>query len=141
MSIRSRRHSRTESNRLPEVILTPLIDTILVILVSFMVAMPLVHNAIVVELPSGQVQEVPSDQEDLVIYWNNKNTLSISGVSLSQSTVIDVVKKRIQKKPDSVVFVQADRIVRYGDVVEFIDILKALAGVKYVALETRAKDI
>ncbi|KKR97192.1 MAG: Transport energizing protein TolR [candidate division TM6 bacterium GW2011_GWE2_41_16] len=122
----------------PEVSLTPLIDTLLVLLIVFMVATPLVHNALHIELPSGSVQEVQSAHEDVVIYWDKQNKIFLNGVMVSMDTIIDKVKGRVKVQPDMAIFVQADRQVAYGDIVEFIDMLKARAGVRYVALETRA---
>ena len=49
----NQRRRRLRRVTLPEISLTPLIDTALVLLVIFMVATPMMRNAIHIDLPEG----------------------------------------------------------------------------------------
>ena len=133
-SIRRRTQNRSSQ---PEIILTSFIDTIMVLLIVFMVTTPLVHNAITVELPHGAVQEVQVGNEDMVLYWDQGGTIFFNGARVTKQTIIKTIAQRIEKQPQAILFVQADRNVPYGTIIEFIDTLKEKAGVKYVALETQ----
>ena len=63
---RKNRKKRVRRFELPEVSLTPLIDTALTLLVIFMITAPIVQNGIHVQLPQGNSKEV-GNQQELVI--------------------------------------------------------------------------
>jgi len=67
MSLRRNRRNKARTQHLSDLSLTPLIDVVLTLLVMFMVASPLIHNAIKVNLPRGQAQETTTKQYDLVV--------------------------------------------------------------------------
>jgi len=130
-----RRSSRRKAVVFPEISLTPLIDTTLVLLVIFMVAAPLVHNSLKVDLPYGKKNEVGSVQKDITVYIDKKHTLFINDVAVSSHQLIDEIKKRVAQYKDPVVFIQADRDISYGAVFELVDKIKDMGGVEYVALD------
>ena len=58
--IQHRRKSRRAAKHMPEISLTPLIDTALVLLVIFMVATPIMKNSLTIDLPKGHMKEEKS---------------------------------------------------------------------------------
>lgn len=122
---------------MPEITLTPLIDTALVLLLIFMVATPIVHNALRVELPRGKAQEVQAKKTDLVISVDSSGALVFENEKLAERELFDRLSAILKSDPERVVYVNADRALSYGTVVELVDRLKHTAGVKYVALATR----
>ncbi len=121
---------------MPEVNLTPLIDTALVLLVVFMVTAPIMKHGIQVDLPEGKSKEVKEPNQDLVVsidkegkvYFGDKENAK----ALSMNELLDVLKKTSGK--DKTVFVKGDRGVNYGKVIEVVDQIKYVGDVKYVAL-------
>ncbi|MFC1854831.1 ExbD/TolR family protein [Candidatus Dependentiae bacterium] len=120
---------------LPEITLTPLIDTALTLLVIFMIAIPAVHNSIRVNLPQGSSKEVVGRQ-DLVLTVRESGELLFNSFPVEKESLVGVVKEAMGKRDDIPVAVNADRSVEYGKVVEVVDQLKQ-SGVKYVAMSLR----
>ena len=62
------RRRRKAATALHDIPLTPLIDTALTLLIIFMVATPMMQNAIKVTLPEGKAQEDGGAKQDLIVY-------------------------------------------------------------------------
>ena len=121
---------------MPEVSLTPLIDTALTLLVIFMITVPMVQNGINVNLPQGQSKEVGLQQE-LVITLSKDGKLFFNSYPVERSSLIETVKNAMQGKEDIPVYIRADEMVAYGEVIKVVDDLK-MSGVKSVAMSTRS---
>jgi biopolymer transport protein ExbD len=117
--------------------LTPLIDTALTLLIIFMIASPMMHNAIKVSLPQGQSKEDRALKQDLIVYIDSQEKLYLN----ESPTTIDVMLAELSQdalhKTDGTVYVKADKAVSYGCVMQVVDKLKVSGGVKYVALATQ----
>jgi biopolymer transport protein ExbD len=132
----SRKKRRTTT--LPEITLTPLIDTALTLLIIFMVTAPMINNAIKVDLPKGKAQEVADNTQELTVFINKDEKLFLNGTAIDSSQeLIDSIKKTIGKNKDRTVCVKADKLVKYGHVIELIDHIKVVGGVSYVVLATQ----
>ncbi|MFH1644407.1 MAG: biopolymer transporter ExbD [bacterium] len=127
---------RTRRFVMPEISLTPLIDTALTLLVIFMITAPMVQNGIKVDLPQGNSKEV-GVQQDLVVTMNKDGKLFFNSYPIKRSSLVDSVKKALNQKEDFPVYIRADETISYGNVISIVDELKQ-AGVKYVAMSTRA---
>jgi len=120
----------------PEISLTPLIDTALTLLVIFMITAPMIQNGIKVDLPQGDSKEV-GVQQDLVVTLNKEEKLFFNSFPVEKEKLVETVKNAMGKSDDLPVYIRADESVSYGKVIEIVDKLK-IAGVKYVAMSTRA---
>jgi biopolymer transport protein TolR len=121
--------------KIPEITLTPLIDSALTLLIIFIVTTPMVQNGIKINLPQGSSKEVGLQQE-LVISINKKNELFFNSYPVSQESLIQTIQKSLQGREETPVYVKADKTVFYGDVIKIVDELKQ-AKVKYVAMAIR----
>lgn len=134
------RHStrRRSRNRplLNDLSLTPLIDTALTLLIIFMVASPMMHRSIRISLPQGSMQEATQTNQDITITIDKQGTIFFNEIAITVPDLLERLKQQVHQKSDAVVFVRADQAVSYGVVIELIDRIKAVGGVKYVALET-----
>ncbi|HBY05510.1 MAG: Cell division and transport-associated protein TolR [candidate division TM6 bacterium GW2011_GWE2_42_60] len=124
-----------------EISLTPLIDTVLVLLVTFMVAMPVMQNAIKIDLPRGAANDNQSSgaqaQDGITVYVDKQRRLFLNEQPVKAHELIDRIEQKLGKTRSQVVFVKADRSVPYGDVVRIVDDIKYLGKVEYVALATQ----
>ena len=139
MKYRLRRKLRQSQEQLPEISLTPLIDTALTLLIIFMVTTPMLQkeNALQVELPKGNVKETQETQkEDLTVVITKKGEISFNDKIINEKDLIVVLQKAIGTKQEKTVFVKADTGASYGKVIELVDAIKHVGGIKYVALAT-----
>jgi len=120
----------------PEVSLTPLIDTALTLLVIFMITAPMVQNGINVNLPQGQSKEVGSQQE-LVVTLSKDGKMFFNSYPVERGSLAETVKNAMQGREDAPVYIRADELVSYGEVIKVVDDLK-MSGVKSVAMSTRS---
>lgn len=123
----------------PEISLTPLIDTAWVLLVTFMIASPMIKKeaGLQVELPKGNMEEVKdASGNDITVSLDKSGVIYLNGSPVGEKKLIDALKKKIGTGPDKTVFVKADTGASYGKVIELVDTIKYVGGVKYVALAT-----
>lgn len=131
---RNRRTSRKFV--MPEITLTPLIDTALTLLVIFMVTAPMVQNGIKIDLPHGNSKEV-GQQQELVVSMSRDEKLYFNSYPIEKDRLAFALKKAMNGRTDIPVYVRADEHLSYGKVIETVDELKQ-AGILYVAMSTRA---
>ncbi len=128
------RFKKDRFGSIPELSMTPMIDVALTLLVIFIVASPMIHHSIKVNLPQGQIHEVKGNTKNTVVYLDKGSKIYINGDAVSKTFLLSHLKKRENK--DETIFIQADRAVDYGTVIELVDDIK-LSGVKHVALATK----
>lgn len=135
-NFRSRRGRRSVS--LPEVSLTPLIDTALTLLVIFMITTPMLNNVIKINLPSSSVNEGnSSEQQETIVYVDRQGKLYLNGTEMKLQAILTNLQKMSKQQKVEIVFVKADQAVEYGNVIDLVDTIKTVGGIKYVALATQ----
>ena len=133
-----RRRHRT-STSIPEITLTPLIDTALTLLIIFMVTTPMIQNSIKVQLPQGSAKEVKDAAQDIVVHVDKDQTIYLNGQKISKDHLAGDLKKAVARSVQKVVFVKADERVSYGSVISLVDHIKVVGGISHVALATEKK--
>lgn len=129
------RKRKTRRFVMPEISLTPLIDTALTLLVIFMVTAPMIQNGIKVDLPHGAAKEV-SGQQELVVTMAKDGKLYFNSYPVEKNDLAKTIKKEMGNRVDLPIYVRADEELEYGKVVSVVDELKGVA--KFVALSTRS---
>jgi biopolymer transport protein ExbD len=119
--------------------MTSLIDTALTLLMVFMIATPAIHNAIKVTLPKGNAQETATQQPDeLVVFIDKDGNFYLNKIKHTDKTaLIAEIKKSVGNDTERTVYVKADTAISYGTVIELVDDIKYIGGIKYVALATQ----
>jgi biopolymer transport protein TolR len=114
-----------------EINVVPYIDVMLVLLVIFMVTAPLLTQGIEVELPKANAEPIESvvDHEPLVLSVDADGNLYINaGDNEDQPQAGTEIVRRVtiilNEKPETPVFVKADRAVSYGNVVGAMVVLQ-----------------
>jgi biopolymer transport protein TolR len=135
--MRRNRRRLKQAIALPEINLMPLIDTALTLLVIFMVATPMMQQGIKVDLPQGKSQEIKDQKQELVVFVDKNEKLFLNEVATTFDKLIEDLKKQVTPQSEKTVFVKADKSVHYGKVIEVVDQIKYVGGIKYVALATQ----
>lgn len=128
------KRQRRKMAHLPEVSLTPLIDTLLVLLVIFMVTTPIMHNAIKLELPQGKAHDTGKTPEELVVALDAKNQLFINGKPCTQDVLLKTIESAIPVTAGRTVFIQADAHNNWGTVGALVSKIRSVPGVRCVAM-------
>lgn len=134
---RSRRFYRRRTTAMVDISMTPLIDTALTLLVIFMVATPMIQNAIRVTLPKGQAKEDAGSSQQLVVYVDKDKKIFFNGKVVEKEDLITQLRHQIGNDSNKMVHVKADQMVPYGNVLELVDHLKVVGGISYVVLATQ----
>jgi len=100
-------HGKDELDEVHEINVTPFIDVILVLLIIFMIAAPLATVDISVDLPSSTAQQ--------------------------QQQLSAVLEQTTNGDKQTRIFLRADKVVPYGELMEVMNLLRA-AGFLKIAL-------
>lgn len=130
---------KRSASGLPEVSLTPLIDTALTLLVIFMVTTPMMQNAIKVDLPKGAAKETGQAKQELVVYIDKDGKIFFNNNAITQEKLVAELQKIVKSNEQQGLFVKADTAVPYGRVLEIVDQIKVVGGIHYVALATQKR--
>jgi len=132
---------RQKKKLIAEINVVPYIDVTLVLLVVFMAAVPLVMQAVDVDLPKVSAKPIKTPQtEPLVVTVNQKGELFVnlgaeSDKPLDKDQLRDRVQKVLKAKPETQIMVWGDQRTDYGKVVSLMALLQA-AGAESVGLVT-----
>ncbi len=124
------------AGRQSEINVTPMVDVMLVLLIVFMVAAPLLTVGVPVDLPKTQAGALGDDSKEPL----QVSVMSDGGVFLQdQPIALDEIVPRLtaiaENDKDVRVFVRADKSVDYGKVMEVMGLLSA-AGFTRIGLVT-----
>ena len=118
-----------------EINVTPLVDVMLVLLIIFMVAAPMMMQGMDVQLPQTQSKAISSREERLVVSLNKKQEIFINEYRVSRDELQEKLKILYQNKKDGEVFLRADRSLPYGFVVQIMSDIKN-AGIEKLGMVT-----
>ncbi|WP_456316151.1 protein TolR [Roseomonas elaeocarpi] len=113
---------RTRYRPMAEINVTPLVDVMLVLLIIFMVAAPLMTSGVPVDLPKTAAQPLNQETEPLTISVNpeGKIFLQETEVPLEElgAKLQAIMQNQPQGQPERRIFVRGDRTNSYGRVME-----------------------
>ncbi|MBR0788631.1 TonB system transport protein ExbD [Bradyrhizobium manausense] len=116
---------------------TPFIDVILVLLIIFMVAAPLSTVDLPIDLPTSSA--MPQKKPDKPTYVSIKPdlTLAIGESAVKRTDLVSSLDAIADMSKDKYVFLRADKVVPYGELMGVMEILRAggYSRIKLVALE------
>ncbi|MCA6125882.1 TonB system transport protein ExbD [Bradyrhizobium sp. WSM 1704] len=120
-----------------EINVTPFIDVMLVLLIIFMVAAPLSTVDLPIDLPTSS--STPQKKPDKPTYLSIKPdlTLAIGENPVKRTELIGALDAVPDMSKDKYVFLRADKVVPYGELMGVMELLRAggYTKVKLVALE------
>ncbi|MBI1205767.1 MAG: TonB system transport protein ExbD [Azospirillum sp.] len=116
-----------------EINVTPFIDVMLVLLIVFMVAAPLATVDVPVDLPAANA--MPQAHPDRPVFLTVRADLSLAldAAPVARNALAGALDAATGGDKDTRVFLRADRVVAYGDVMAVMNQLRA-AGYRKMAL-------
>jgi biopolymer transport protein TolR len=131
---RSKRHAP-----MAEINVTPMVDVMLVLLIIFMVAAPLLQVGVPIELPQAKGKQLQSSQEPLAISVKADGSVFIGETAVSLDEIAPKLKAIAKNGYEEQIFVRGDKGVTYGVVMRVMGRISA-GGFRKVSLVTEVED-
>ncbi len=131
-----RRRRRGGAQPMAEINITPFVDVMLVLLIIFMVAAPLLTVGVPVELPKTAAQALPAEQEEpLTVTITAEGTVQIMTTETAREELVSKLRAVAAEREGDRVFLRADGSVPYSAVMEIMGALNA-GGFSNIGLVT-----
>ncbi|MFT5343004.1 MAG: biopolymer transport protein TolR [Paracoccaceae bacterium] len=133
---RRRRRGRNRSRPMAEINVTPFVDVMLVLLIIFMVAAPLLTVGVEVELPKSAANALPGDNEEpLTVTILANGSIQIQTTETPRDQLVSKLRAIAAERETDRVFLRADGAVSYSVVMQILGALNA-GGFSNVGLVT-----
>ena len=118
-----------------EINVTPMIDVLLVLLIIFMMAIPMLRKAIDVQIPDPTPTEaVPqSNSDQIVLQVLPGGKFKVNSEDVAEANLHNFLKDVYDGRPSKIIFVKGDPTVKYQEVVHAMDVARG-AGVKVIGI-------
>jgi biopolymer transport protein TolR len=130
---------RNKYKPMAEINVTPMVDVMLVLLIVFMVAAPLLTVGVPVDLPKTSAAPITAPEKPLIITIDAQHKVYLQEMAIDVAEVIPRLQAITLNKPDTVIYVRGDKSVSYGEVLELMGNVVA-AGFSKVSLISESLD-
>ncbi|HED00336.1 MAG TPA: protein TolR [Proteobacteria bacterium] len=120
---------------LSEINVTPLVDVMLVLLIIFMVAAPMMIQGMDVELPKTTARAIDNKEENIVITIDRHQNIFVNSARIPQPQIKKYLQHLKETAAGREVLLRADRSVPYGLVVEIMAQIRA-GGIEKLGMVT-----
>ena len=113
----------------------PMIDVLLVLLIIFIMAVPMMRKAIDLQLPDPKPPDHPQppSKDQIVLQILPGGVLKINQEDVTQENLYARLREIYDPRPDKIIFVKGDPAVKYQDVIAAMDVARG-AGVKVLGI-------
>lgn len=124
------------SDTISQINVTPLVDVMLVLLIIFMVAAPIMQQGVELQLPQETIAPLEGEGEQLIVSISQSGKVFLGeGNEVEVATLGEKVKAVLAQRKDQRVFIRADKRVPYGSVMGVMGSIRR-AGIFKVGLIT-----
>ena len=130
------RRRRRRAQPMAEINVTPFVDVMLVLLIIFMVAAPLLTVGVPVELPKTAAGALPADQEEpLTVTITAAGAVQIQTTETARADLVTRLRAIAAERDSDRIFLRADGSVSYSEVMQVMGALNA-GGFSNIGLVT-----
>ena len=105
---------------LAEINITPFVDVMLVLLIIFMVAAPLMVAGVPLDLPSSSAAKINREKDRLIVSMDAAGALFIRKDPVNEASIVPVLARVRASEGDRTVYVRADKTRSHGDVLKLL---------------------
>ena len=136
---RGRRHGG-RARPMAEINVTPFVDVMLVLLIIFMVAAPLMVTGVPVQLPQTQATALPTEAEEpLSVTLTADGRILIQTAETDRAELVDRLRAVAAERASTRIYLRADGSVSYDQVMQVMGALNA-GGFSDIGLVTDQAD-
>lgn len=122
-----------------EINVTPFVDVMLVLLIVFMVAAPLLTAGVNVDLPDANAKQLQeSDNTPIEITMDKQGKLYIGKTEIARKDLTEKLSAMTSGVYDRRIYIRGDEVLSYGAVMELLGLING-AGYTKVALISEAQ--
>ena len=103
-----------------EINITPMVDVMLVLLIIFMVAAPLLVTGVPIELPKTTAAKLGQSKKPMVVTLTPDGKFQIRNEFVGRDSLVPKLRELRAVEGDAVVYVRADKKNPYGDVMDLL---------------------
>lgn len=118
-----------------EINVTPMVDVMLVLLIVFMVAAPLLTVGVPIDLPETKAKELNTESKPITITVTPEGDIYLLEDKVTAETLIDQLTAAAPNGTEERIYLRADQSANYGEVMRVMGILSA-AGYSKIGLIT-----
>ncbi len=118
-----------------EINVTPLVDVMLVLLIIFMVAAPMMTQGVDVNLPKTEAKNIKTSDEPLMLTVNKKQEVFLESHRIPLDNLEVKIRKIFENRRNKEVLLRADKDLPYGFVINVIASVKK-AGIEKLGMVT-----
>jgi len=122
-----------------EINVTPFIDVILVLLIIFMVAAPLLTVGVPIDLPKTSAAEVTEPQTPIIVSMNASRDYFIGDDKVAPDALKAQLAALAQGDPMRIVYVRGDRTIEYGKLMDLLGLVNTAGFAKVSLIAEAAK--
>ena len=117
---------RSEREPISEINVTPFVDVMLVLLIIFMVAAPLLTVGVEINLPKTSANALPTEKEQpLTLSITKEKELYLQETKIEFSDLIPKLKQISKQRKDDRIFLRADGENNYSTIMEIMGALNS----------------
>jgi biopolymer transport protein TolR len=128
-------HTGNSDRLMSDINVTPFVDVMLVLLIVFMVAAPMMTEGVEVSLPQATSQPLETEQEQLIVSLNKNGDIFLNDYQVQLTELREKLDLIIKGQSDREVYLRADKEIPYGVVVNVMSEIKD-AGVEKLGMVT-----
>lgn len=133
---RRRRRRGGNAAAMSEINITPFVDVMLVLLIIFMVAAPLVTVGVPVDLPKTAASALPTEQEEpLTVTLTADGSIMVQETEIGMDQLIPKLRAISAERESEMIYLRADGALPYDDFAKVMGALNA-AGFSKIGLVT-----
>ena len=121
-----------------EINVTPLVDVMLVLLIVFMVAAPLMASGVKVDLPTSNARPLKEEKPPVAVSLDGEGKLFVDKTEVTTTTLIAAVTQAAAGDKQRRINIRGDKALAYGKVIEAMGELNE-AGFSKIALVSEPK--
>ena len=131
----SRRSRRKGKGVMSDINVTPLVDVMLVLLIVFMVAAPMMTAGVPIDLPKTAAAELNSQTQPITVAVTPEGAIYVGEDPVAEADLVATVTALATNGTEDRIFLRGDTAANYGSVMKVMGVLSA-AGFTKIGLIT-----